>query len=155
MIYRQSTSSVPTPSLAIAYALKKSSAQLNFGSLRKTTEEKAKNVGLNAILLEGVRGEYDETGLKGLLKPIMRGQIFRVEWTVRALPLLPLCSPENRPSKTCSSSPPLRRSPPPPPAPKRHSLPPSSPPSSICANPLVSAKAQSKAGTSMSSTRAL
>ena len=82
MITRQSTSSIPTPTLAEAYASRKSSSSslLTFGSLRKIPEKPNHH---NAILFERVGG-YDEAGLRELVRGSLRGVgSFTVEWIVR------------------------------------------------------------------------
>lgn len=85
VVHRQSTSGIPSPTLAEALVAKgKSSSQLTFGSLRKPTP----SLPNNAIYLEGVLG-YDEEMLRDILQPQMRGLKYSLNWIVR----LPLLSP--------------------------------------------------------------
>lgn len=79
VVHRQSNSGIPTPTLAEALIASKKSAStlLTFNSLRKTVEKVAKN----AVYLEGVLG-YDESMLKDILRPQLRGLVFAVRWIV-------------------------------------------------------------------------
>lgn len=82
VVHRQSTSGIPSPTLAEALLAKgKSSSQLTFGSLRKSTP----SLPNNAIYLEGFLG-YDESMLREILLPQMRGLKYSLDWIVR-LPL--------------------------------------------------------------------
>ncbi|KAK4051690.1 FKBP12-associated protein [Microbotryomycetes sp. JL221] len=77
VVHRQSIAGVPSPTLAEAYAARRkpAAATLSFGSLRKAQERKTHN----ALYLEGVLG-FDESMLKDILRPMMRGLIFAVSW---------------------------------------------------------------------------
>lgn len=79
VVHRQSNSGIPTPTLAEALIASKKSAStlLTFNSLRKTVEKVAKN----AVYLEGVLG-YDESMLKDILRPQLRGLVFALRWIV-------------------------------------------------------------------------
>lgn len=79
VVHRQGIAGVPSPTLAEAYAnrRKPSPSTLTFGSLRKTQERKPQN----ALYLEGVLG-FDESMLKDILRPMMRGLVFAVTWVV-------------------------------------------------------------------------
>lgn len=87
VIHRQSTSAIPTPSLADALAAQRKNAStlLTFGSLRKPVPERAPN---NALLLDSVLG-FDESMLKDILRPHMRGLGFDLTWVVRLSSLRP------------------------------------------------------------------
>ncbi|KAK4051032.1 FKBP12-associated protein [Microbotryomycetes sp. JL201] len=78
VVHRQSIAGIPSPTLAEAYAnrRKPAAATLTFGSLRKQNERKPHN----ALFLEGVLG-FDESMLKDILRPMMRGLVFAVSWT--------------------------------------------------------------------------
>ncbi|KAM0790050.1 hypothetical protein ACM66B_005378 [Microbotryomycetes sp. NB124-2] len=78
VVHRQSIAGIPSSTLAEAYAnrRKPAAATLTFGSLRKTPERKPHN----ALFLEGVLG-FDESMLKDILRPMMRGLVFAVSWT--------------------------------------------------------------------------
>ena len=81
VVHRQSNTGIPEPSLAEYHAAQRknaisSSTTLNLGSLRKALPERKAP---NAILLEQVLG-LDESMLRDVLRPLMRGLIFAVTW---------------------------------------------------------------------------
>ena len=77
VVHRTSNCGVPTPTLADALAAqRKSAVTLNLGSIRKALPEKKAS---NALYLENVLG-YEESELKNLLRPHMRGLVYEVRW---------------------------------------------------------------------------
>ena len=84
-VHRTALSGIPTPTLAEALIQHRKNATqlLSFGPIKRAAPERRPN---NALFLEGVLG-YDEEMLSDILRPLMKGLVFALTWTVR--PSLP------------------------------------------------------------------
>ncbi|GAA5991452.1 hypothetical protein JCM11641_005210 [Rhodosporidiobolus odoratus] len=96
LTHRTPTCGVPSPSLTGALAaLKKPSATLGLGSLKKALPERKLN---NAIYLEGVLG-YDEETLREMVVGHMRGLRFALSWITDEDVLISFEPPTHPPSE--------------------------------------------------------